>query len=298
MIAINQECQTLGIDLDTVVPRFGFHMRYGEDFFEDIAKTRALRRLYAKVNRDRFGCRKPTSLQARIHAQTAGSLLTVQQPLNNLIRNTSGALSAVLSGVNSMTINAYDEALGIPTEEAVTLSLRTSQIIAEETGVQKVSDPLGGSFYLESLTSQIEQKCMALIEEIDERGGLIECIESGWITDEVAGSAYRWRREVEDGTRVMVGVNRYRTDEEPELNVFQPDPEAARLALDDLARHRAQRDQSATDQALAALRDAGHRVMDGRDIGSVTAALVAAADADATLGEMQAVLFDVFGRNK
>ena len=298
IIAINEECRELGIDLDTVVPRFGFHVRYGEDFFEDIAKTRALRRLYAKVNRERFGCRRQTSLQARIHAQTAGSLATVQQPMNNLIRSTCGALSAVLAGVNGMTVNAYDEALGIPTEEAVTLSLRTSQIIAEETGVQKVSDPLGGSFYIESLTTQIEQRCMSLIEEIDQRGGLIACIESGWITDQVAQSAYRWRREVEDDTRVMVGVNRYRTDDEPELPVFQPDPEAARLALEDLERHRLRRDRSRTDRAVAALRDAGHRVMDGRDIGSVTAALVAAAEADATLGEMQAVLFEVFGRNK
>jgi methylmalonyl-CoA mutase N-terminal domain/subunit len=298
VIAINEECRKLGIDLDTVVPRFGFHVRYGEDFFEDVAKTRALRRLYAKINRDRFGCTKSTSLQARIHAQTAGSLLTVQQPLNNLIRNASGAMSAVLAGVNSMTINAYDEALGIPTEEAVTLSLRTSQIIAEETGLQKVSDPLGGSFYVESLTTQIEEKCLELIEEIDHRGGLIECIESGWITDEVAQSAYRWRREVEEGTRVMVGVNRYRTEEEAEFNVFQPDPQAARLALEDLERHRSQRDQQRTDAALAALRSAGHRVLDGKDIGSVTAGLVAAADADATLGEMQAVLFEVFGRNK
>ncbi|MGE3599134.1 MAG: acyl-CoA mutase large subunit family protein [Dehalococcoidia bacterium] len=152
IIAVNDECAKLGIPLDEVVPRFGFHLRYGENFFEDIAKTRALRRIYARVNSERFGCRKSASLQARIHAQTAGSLLTVQQPLNNLIRNAYGALSAVLSGVNSMTINAYDEALGLPTEEAVTLSLRTSQIIAEETGVTAVSDPLGGSFYVELLT--------------------------------------------------------------------------------------------------------------------------------------------------
>jgi methylmalonyl-CoA mutase N-terminal domain/subunit len=297
VIALNEECERLGVALDSVVPRYGFHVRYGEDFFEDVAKTRALRRLYAKINRERFGCEKSGSLQARIHAQTAGSLLTVQQPLNNLIRNTCGALAAVAAGVNGMTINAYDEALGIPTEEAVTLSLRTSQIIAEETGLPKVSDPLGGSYYVESLTTQIEDACMELIEEIDERGGLVECIESGWIIDEVTRSAYRWRREIEDGTRAMVGVNCH-VVEEAETDVFRPDPGAARLALADLARHRSERDEAATQQALDALRAAGHTVLEGREIGSVTARLVDAATIGATLGEMQAVLFDVFGRNK
>lgn len=298
VIALGRECRSLGLDPDIVVPRWGFHMRYGEDFFEDVAKTRALRRLYAKLNRERLGCERPASLQARIHAQTAGSLLTVQQPLNNLVRNAYGAMSAVLAGVNGMTINAYDEALGIPTEEAVTLSLRTSQILAEETGVTKVTDPLGGSFYVERLTTEIEQAALALIDEIDERGGLIECIESGWITDQVARSAYEWRREVEEGNRVLVGVNRYVVDEEPAIKVFQPDPEAARLALEDLERHRAQRDQVATETALTRLRRASADVQEGQAIGSATAALVQAAVAGATLGEMQAVLHDVFGRNK
>jgi methylmalonyl-CoA mutase N-terminal domain/subunit len=298
IIALNEECQKLGVPLDTVVPRYGFHVRYGEDFFEDIAKTRALRRMYAKINRDRFGCEKPTSLQARIHAQMAGSLMTVQQPLNNLVRTSVGALSATASGVNGMTINAYDEALGLPTEEAVTLSLRTAQILAEEAGMKKVSDPMGGSYYVESLTTEVEDACMALIDEIDERGGLIECIESGWIGDQVAQSAYKWRREIEDGSRVMVGVNRYTVDEEPEPRVFQPDPAGPQMALDDLARLRRERDQDATDAALAELRRASIAVSEGREIGAVTAALVDAAGADASLGEMQAVLHDVFGRNK
>jgi methylmalonyl-CoA mutase N-terminal domain/subunit len=298
VIALNEECQRMGIDLDSVVPRYGFHVRYGEDFFEDVAKTRALRRLYAKVNRDRFGCVKYSSQQARIHAQTAGSLLTAQQPLNNLVRNTCGAMAAVMAGVNGMTINAYDEALGIPTPEAVTLSLRTSQILAEETGLTKVSDPLGGSFYVESLTTDIEMACNELIDEIDSRGGLIACIESGWINDQVTQSAARWRDEVESGERPMVGVNRYVVDDQPEVSVFQPDPDAPQMALDDLADHRRRRDATATEHALSALRRASELVMSGQQIGSVTGALVDAAEADATLGEMQAVLFDVFGRNK
>ncbi len=298
IIAVNEECVKLGIAPDDVVPRFGFHVRYGENFFEEIAKTRALRRVYAKVNCERFGCKKSSALQARIHAQTAGSLLTVQQPLNNLVRNAYGALSAVLSGVNGMTINAYDEALGLPTEEAVTLSLRTSQIIAEETGAVAVSDPMGGSYYVEALTDEIERKVFEIIADIDERGGLIACIESGWIKQQVSAAAYDWRQEVESGARTMVGVNKYATDEPEQFAVFQPDPNAARLAIEDLERHRRERDGARCTAALAELRRAAEQVRDGHDIGSVMASLIEAADADATLGEMQAVLHDIFGRNK
>lgn len=298
IIAVNEECVKLGIDPDAVVPRFGFHVRYGENFFEEVAKTRALRRVYAKVNRERFGCKKNASLQARIHAQTAGSLLTAQQPLNNLVRNAYGALAAVLSGANGMTINAYDEALGLPTEEAVTLSLRTSQIIAEETGAVHVSDPFGGSYYVESLTDEIERRVFEIIADIDDRGGLIACIESGWIKQQVSAAAYQWRQEIESGARTMVGVNKYTTDEPEQFAVFQPDPEAARLAIADVERHRFERDAARCAAALDSLRRAAVEVNEGRAIGSVMAALVAAAEADATLGEMQAILHQVFGRNK
>ena len=298
IIAVNEECVKLGIDPDTVVPRFGFHVRYGENFFEEVAKTRALRRVYAKVNRERFGCKKNASLQARIHAQTAGSLLTAQQPLNNLVRNAYGALAAVLSGANGMTINAYDEALGLPTEEAVTLSLRTSQIIAEETGAVHVSDPFGGSYYVESLTDDIERRVFEIIADIDDRGGLIACIESGWIKQQVSAAAYQWRQEIESGARTMVGVNKYTTDEPEQFAVFQPDPEAARMAIADVERHRLERDAARCAEALEALRRAAVEVNEGRAIGSVMANLVAAAEADATLGEMQAILHEVFGRNK
>jgi methylmalonyl-CoA mutase N-terminal domain/subunit len=298
VIALNEECAKVGIDVDPIASGYGFHLRFGEDFFEDVAKTRALRALYAKINSERFGCTAGSALKARIHAQTAGSLLTVQQPKNNIVRNAYGALAAVMAGVNGMTINAYDEALGLPTEEAVTLSLRTSQIIGEETGVKQVSDPLAGSYYLESLTAEIEAAVLAYIEKIDEQGGLIACIESGWARAEVAASAYEWRQQVEDGERVIVGVNKFTGEDAEETAVFRPDPEVAELVIADLARHRAQRDEAATQRGLEELRACGGEVMAGRGIGSVTAALVAAANADATLGEMQAVLFDVFGRNK
>jgi methylmalonyl-CoA mutase, N-terminal domain len=298
VVALNEECQKLGVPVDQIATGYGFHMRYGEDLFEDVAKTRALRSLYARLNSERFGCTSSNALKARIHAQTAGSLLTAQQPQNNIVRNALGALAAVLAGVNGMTINAYDEALGLPTEDAVTLSLRTSQIIAEESGAKNVSDPLGGSYYVESLTDEISQACTELIEKIDAQGGLIACIESGWARAEVANSAFSWRAEVETGERGIVGVNRFVTQESYETPVFRPDPEVARLALADLERLRSTRNQGACDVALARLRDAGENVMAGREIGSTTAALVAAAHADATLGEMQSVLFDVFGRNK
>ena len=298
IIAVNEECVSLGIHPDTVVPRFGFHVRYGENFFEEIAKTRALRRVFAKVNRERFGCSKSSALQARIHAQTAGSLLTAQQPLNNLVRNAYGSLAAVLSGVNGMTINAYDEALGLPTGEAVTLSLRTSQIIAEETGAVHVSDPMGGSYYIEALTDEIERRVFEIIADIDQRGGLIACIESGWIKQQVSAAAYQWRQEIESGARTMVGVNKYTSDEPEQYAVFQPDPEAARMAIADVQRHRLERDNDRCSAALDSLRRAAVEVNEGRAIGSVMENLVAAAEADATLGEMQTVLHDVFGRNK
>ena len=273
IVAVNEECVKLGIDPDTVVPRFGFHVRYGENFFEEIAKTRALRRVYAKINRERFGCTRSGSLQARIHAQTAGSLLTAKQPLNNLVRNAYGALAAVLGGVNGMTINAYDEALGLPTEEAVTLSLRTSQIIAEETGAVHVSDPLGGSYYVEALTDEIERRVFEIIADIDDRGGLIACIESGWIKQQVSAAAYEWRQEIESGARTMVGVNKYTNDEPEQFAVFQPDPEAARMAIADVERHRRERDNVGCAAALNSLKRAALEVSEGRSIGSVTAML-------------------------
>ena len=295
--ALNRECLTLGLKLDDVAPGYGFHLRYGEDFFEDIAKTRVLRKLYAEMNAA-DGCTTPSSLRARIHAQTAGSLATVQQPLNNIVRNAYGALAAILAGVNGITINAYDEALGLPTAEAVTLSLRTSQILAEEIGVKNVTDPLAGSYFVESLGAQFEEECAALIAKVDELGGLIECIESGWVRSEIGASAYSWRRQVEDGTRVVVGVNKFATDAEQPIPVFQPDPEITRLALDDLARLRETRNDHAWRRALRDVEEAASRIMRGKQIGSLTAALVRAAEADATLGEMQEVLFSVLGRNK
>ena len=180
----------------------------------------------------------------------------------------------------------------------MTLSLRTSQIIAEETGAVHVSDPMGGSYYVEALTDEIERQVFEIIADIDNRGGLIACIESGWIKQQVSAAAYQWRQEIESGARTMVGVNKYTTDEPEQYAVFQPDPEAARMAIADVERHRRERDNIRCSAALENLRNAAVEVNEGRAIGSVMENLVAAADADATLGEMQVILHEVFGRNK
>jgi methylmalonyl-CoA mutase N-terminal domain/subunit len=203
-----------------------------------------------------------------------------------------------MAGVKGMTVYAFDEALGLPTAEAVTLSLRTSQILAEESGVPHVSDPLGGSFYVESLTGQVEHACMKLIGQIDDQGGLISCIESGWVKSEVQAAANAWREEVEEGTRPIVGLNRFAVAEAPDIPVFEPDPEVARLALDDLEAHKRSRDERRARLSLDALTKAAKTVRDGNDVGAVMGALIDAAHADATLGEMQTVLFEVFGFNK
>lgn len=297
IIAINESCQSGGLDLDDCVPGYGFHVRYGEDFFEDIAKTRALRRMYAKLNKERFGCKKPASMQAKIHAQTAGSCMTVQQPKNNLIRAAVGTMSAVLSGVNGMTVNAYDEALGEPTDESVTLAIRTSQILASETGLTRVSDPLGGSYYLERLTNDLEAEANKFLAEIEKRGGYIACIENGWIKQQVQQKADEWRREVDSGERVVVGVNEYVTKEEIRENVFEPDPAAETWAINDLERHRRERDNEKTQTALNLLKQEAEKVVSTDKVCNLIEKMLDAARADATLGEIQSVLFKTFGQH-
>ena len=294
-IAVTEECIRAGLNPDDFVPRFGFHVQFGDNFFEDIAKTRALKRMYAKINKERFDCKNPKSLQARIHGQTAGVTLTAQQPLNNIIRNTIDALGAILSGVNGATVDAYDEALGIPTEEAVTLSLRTQQIIQHETGVIDVSDPLAGSYYVEWLTSEVERSAYEILETIDKAGGFVKCWENGWLKKEVLESALKWQQKVESGEKVIVGVNKYISDEEEQVRVFQVDQEVERMAIEDVRKHREERDNVKTRTALDNLMAEAKRVERSETEGELIEALIKAASADATLGEMLAVLREVFG---
>jgi methylmalonyl-CoA mutase N-terminal domain/subunit len=208
-----EECVKRGLDVDDVAARLSFFWDVHNDFFEEIAKFRAARRIYARVMRERFGAKKPLSLQLRTHAQTAGVSLTAQQPYNNVVRTALQALAAVLGGTQSLHTNSLDETYALPTEEAATIALRTQQLIGHESGVDRVVDPLAGSYYVEYLTDETEKRCMAILGKIDSLGGIIRAIEEGYPQREIADSAYQWQREVDSGERKIVGVNSFKSDQ-------------------------------------------------------------------------------------
>jgi methylmalonyl-CoA mutase N-terminal domain/subunit len=298
-IELVRACEQAGIRADDALPRFGFQISQANDFFEEICKIRALRRVWATTMREQFGAENPRSMHVRIHTHTSGACLTAQQPLVNLIRTSIHALGAVLAGTQAMEVSAYDEAIAIPTEEAATLALRVQQVIQEETNVTSVSDPLAGSYFVESLTDQLVDAARALAAEVERQGGYIEAQRRGWIRNEVEQSAARWREEVNDGTRRIVGLNVHTVDEEADPNVFQVDEEVERIAIERVAELRARRKagpfESAMQDFSAAARDfAGAGVASlGNDRLIETA--IAAAQADATTGEMMAVLKDALG---
>jgi methylmalonyl-CoA mutase N-terminal domain/subunit len=294
-IAITEECLNVGLKPDEILPRIGFHTSHGNDFFEDICKVRALRRMYAKINKDKFGCRNDKSLQARIFGQTAGSTLTAQQPMNNIIRSSIHALGAILAGVNGLTVDAYDEALNIPTEEAVTLSLRTEQIILEETEIPAICDPLAGSYYVEWLTNKLEEEAYKILSKINDMGGYVKCWESGWLKSQVDNSAYNWRKQVDSGERVIIGVNKYVKDKEEKFGVFQHDPEAERIAIDRVRSFRERRNNARTRASLEDIRNEAKMVADGDSKGDLMPAIIEGVKAGATLGETTSVLREVFG---
>ena len=207
-----EECVKRGMDVDEFAQRLSFFWDVHNDFFEEIAKFRAARRIYARVMRDRFGAKKPLSLMLRTHAQTAGVSLTAQQPYNNVVRTTLQALAAVLGGTQSLHTNSLDETYALPTEEAATIALRTQQLIGHESGVDRVVDPLAGSYYVEYLTDETEKRCMAILGKIDQLGGIIRAIEEGYPQREIADSAYQWQREVDSGERKIVGVNSFKSE--------------------------------------------------------------------------------------
>jgi methylmalonyl-CoA mutase N-terminal domain/subunit len=211
-IAYAEAAEAAGMEVDQFAPRLSFFFACHMDFFEEVAKFRAARRLWARIMRDRFGARDPRAWTMRFHTQTGGVTLAAQQPLNNVVRTTLEALSAVLGGTQSLHTNGYDEALGLPSETAAELALRTQQVIAHESGVPAVADPLGGSYYVESLTDRVEEEALRIMAEVDERGGAVAAIEAGWMQRRIAESAYRLQRRVESGERVLVGVNRFQAD--------------------------------------------------------------------------------------
>jgi methylmalonyl-CoA mutase N-terminal domain/subunit len=278
-----------GLDVDEFAPRLSFFFNAHVDFFEEIAKYRAARRIWARELRDRYGARDERSLLMRFHTQTAGVSLTAQQPLNNVVRTATEALSAVLGGTQSLHTNSFDEALALPTEEAVRVALRTQQIIAHETGVTNTIDPLGGSYFVESLTDRMEEAAYAYFSKIDELGGMVAAIEHNYPQREIADASFRLQQEIERGERIIVGVNRYAQADERQLEILRIPPEIERKQVGRVQTVRARRDTAAVERALAVLRDAaaGER--------NLMAPLLDCARAHCSEGEIVQALQTVFG---
>jgi methylmalonyl-CoA mutase N-terminal domain/subunit len=278
-----------GVAVDRFAPRFAFNFTAGTNLFEEAAKFRAARRLWARLMRERFGAEQPASWAFRTGAGSGASQLTAQQPENNLIRVTLNALAAILGGAQSLHTAAYDEALALPTERSVNLALRTQQVLAHEAGLTEVIDPLAGSYYVETLTGQIEARTRALLDEIERKGGVIAAIESGWIQQRIADASYEHQRQIEAGERVIVGVNRFVEDEPPRVDIHRHREEIAAEQAAALAALREERDARRAAGALARLREVA-----ARD-GNVMPPLVEAVKAYATIGEICGTLRELFG---
>ena len=279
-----------GLDVDEFAPRLSFFFNAHIDFFEEIAKYRAARRIWARELRDTFGARDERSLLMRFHTQTAGVSLTAQQPLNNIVRTAIEALAGVLGGTQSLHTNSYDEALALPTEHAVSVALRTQQIIAEETGVANTIDPLGGSYFVEAMTDRLEGLCYEYFAKIDELGGMVEAVKRGFPQREIADAAFRYQQEVESGLRKVVGVNAYTEGGDEQTPILRIDPE---FEVDQVRRVQMVRDRRDGERAASALasleqaaRDPGENLMPH---------LLDCARADATEGEMVQAMQAVFG---
>ncbi|MCS7325121.1 MAG: methylmalonyl-CoA mutase family protein [Anaerolineae bacterium] len=290
-IAYVQAALEAGLDVDEFAGQLTFFFNAHNDFLEEIAKFRAARRLWARIMRERFGAKDPRSWMLRFHAQTGGSTLTAQQPMNNVVRVTIQALAAVLGGAQSLHTNSWDEALQLPTEESVRLALRTQQIIAYESGVTDTVDPLGGAYAIEYLTDEIERRALALIETIDALGGAVRAIETGWMQAQIAESAYRYQRQVERGERVIVGVNAFNEDGGASTKVerFRVDPAIEERQRARLAAWRANRDNERVGALLAQLEQAA------RGTANLMPVLIACVEGGVTVGEIGRVLRRVFG---
>ena len=280
-----------GLEVDIFAPRLSFFFNAHNDLFEEVAKFRAARRLWARIMREEFGAKDPRSWMLRFHTQTAGSMLTSQQPDNNVVRVTLQALSAVLGGTQSLHTNSRDEALGLPTAESARLALRTQQIVAQESGVANVLDPLGGAPFIESLTDEVEARSLELMERVDERGGAVAAIEDGFMQRQILESALEWQRSVENGKRVIVGVNAYETDEAPP-KIFRPNPEARERVLATLTKVKAERDSTCVEPALAAITEAA------KSGSNLMEPIVHAVECYVTLGEICTTLQGEFGKYK
>lgn len=288
-IAYVQAAIDAGLDVDDFAPRLSFFWNGHNNFFEEVAKFRASRRMWHKIMTERFGAKKESSKLLRFHTQTGGSTLTAQQPLNNVVRVAVQSLAAVMGGTQSLHTNGYDEALGLPTEEAARIALRTQQIIGYESGVADTPDPLAGSYFVESLTDEVEKLAWEYIAKIDEMGGAVAAIEAGYQMDEIEQSAYEYTKSIDDDERVIVGVNKFTVDVEPEPNVFPIDPSLQKSQVDRLKAYKARRDQATVNAALDAVRETA------RGTGNLLIPMKEALRADATLGEVSDALRDVYG---
>ena len=288
-IAYVQAALDVGLDVDTFGPRLSFFFNSHLDFLEEIAKFRAARRVWAKIMKERFGAKNPRSMMIRFHTQTAGCTLTAQQPPNNIVRVAFQALAAVLGGTQSLHTNSMDEALCLPSEEAVQIALRTQQLIAYESGVTDTVDPLAGSYYVEELTREIEQRAEAYIKKIDEMGGAPAAIEKGYIQREIQDSAYQYQREIEKEERVVVGVNRFQAEQEKPTNLLRVDPAVRISQIEKVKKLKSERDEEAVKKSLVQLK----RAAEGS--GNLMPPIFDAVKAYATLGEICDVMREVYG---
>jgi len=291
-IAYVQAAINRGLDLGGFASRLSFFFAAHNNFFEEIAKFRAARRLWARIMRERFGAKNPAAWRLRFHTQTSGCTLTAQQPLNNIVRVTLQALAAVLGGTQSLHTNSFDEAMALPSELAVRVALRTQQIIAYESGVADVIDPLGGSYYVEWLTDKIEEEATRYIEKIDSMGGAVEAIEKGYIQREIVESAYKYQREVETKRRIIVGVNEFITEEKVPIEILKIDPKIEETLIERLRIIKQQRDNAKVKEVLEELRKAAEKDE------NLMPAILKAVKAYATIGEICNVLREVYGEYK
>jgi methylmalonyl-CoA mutase N-terminal domain/subunit len=289
-LAYVEAARAAGLDIDDFAPRLSFFWNAHNDLFEEAAKFRAARRLWARLMRDRMGALKPESWRMRFHTQTAGSTLTAQQPLNNVVRTSYQALAAVLGGTQSLHTNSYDEALGLPTSESAMIALRTQQVLGYETGIPDAVDPLAGSYFVESLTDHIEADAMELISRIDELGGAPSAIEDGFQQREIDEAAYRYARALDSGEAALVGVNRFTVDNEPEPDVLRIDPDLEPVQRAALAGLRDRRDDAVLSAVLGDLGTAA------RGTGNVLYPMKAALEAGATIGDITKTLVPIFGK--
>ncbi|NTW06503.1 MAG: methylmalonyl-CoA mutase family protein [Syntrophaceae bacterium] len=288
-IAYVQACIDRGLGVDTFAPRLSFFFNSFTDVLEETAKFRAARRCWARIMKERFGAKDPRSMMMRFHVQTGGVTLTAQQPLNNIVRVALQTYAAALGGCQSLHTNSFDEALCLPTQEAVTVALRTQQIVAEESGATNTIDPLAGSYFVEAMTDKIESQVTEYIKEVDEMGGTLTAIDKGFIQKEIQQSAYRFQKEIENGERVYVGINKYTMEDSPRLNLLSVDMKVGENEADKLREMRANRNGVKLKEALENLRKVS---LDNKN---VMPAVIEAVKADATIGEICNVWREVYG---